>query len=231
MDDLRTTAVMTPRTDIVYLDLEEPRETLLARIAESPHARFPVTRGDLDTIEGVIEVKALLVDFVRGQPLDIEKRLLKPLYIPETLSVTEVLASFKKYRQRMALIVNEYGELQGLVTLNDIMQALVGDIGPVDEAGERDIVRRDDGSWLIDGGLGIDRFKEVLGIDETLPEEDTGSYNTLGGFVMLQLGKVPQVADRFEWGGLRFEVVDMDRNRVDKLLVARAPEAQPASLP
>ncbi|MGZ8209966.1 MAG: hemolysin family protein, partial [Burkholderiales bacterium] len=231
MDDLRTAAVMTPRTDIVYLNLEEAPDALLARIAESPHARFPVTRGDLDNIEGVIEAKALLVDLVRGEPLQLEKRLVKPLYIPETLTVTEVLASFKKHRSRMALIVNEYGELQGLVTMNDIMQALVGDIGTVDEAEESDIVRREDGSWLIDGGVTVDRFKEVLEFEETLPEEDTGSYNTLGGFAMLQLGRVPQIADSFEWGGLRFEVVDMDRNRVDKLLVARLPEPQPVTLP
>lgn len=231
MDDLRTTAVMTPRTDIVYLNIEEAAETLSARIAESPHTRFPVTRGDLDNVEGVIEAKALLVDMVRGEPLDLEKRLVKPLYIPETLTVTEVLASFKQHRQRMALIVNEYGELQGLVTLNDVLQGLVGDIGAIDETGDSDIVRRDDGSWLVDGGMSIDRFKEALSIEENLPEEDTGSYNTLGGFAMLQLGRVPQIADRFEWSGLRFEVVDMDRNRVDKLLVARMPEAQPVTLP
>jgi putative hemolysin len=231
MDDLRTTAVMTPRTDIVYLNLEDSPEELHARIAEAPHARFPVTRGDLDNVEGVIEAKALLMDLVRGAPLDIEKRLIRPLYIPETLSVTEVLASFKKHRSRMALIVNEYGELQGLVTLNDIFQALVGDIGTVDEAGDSDIIRRDDGSWLVDGGVSVDRFKEALSIEENLPEEDTGSYNTLGGFAMLQLGRVPQIADKFDWGGLSFEVVDMDRNRVDKLLVARLPESASATSP
>jgi putative hemolysin len=231
LDDLRTTAVMTPRTEIVYLNLEDAPDALRSRIAESPHARFPVTRGDLDNIEGVIEAKALLLDLVRGEPLDLEKRLIKPLYIPETLNATEVLAAFKKNRQRIAFIVNEYGELQGLVTMNDIMQALVGDIGSVVETAETDIVRREDGSWLIDGGVSIDRFREALGIEEPLPEEDTGSYNTLAGFVMLRLGRVPQITDRFEWNGLRFEVVDMDRNRVDKLLVARLPEATPISLP
>jgi putative hemolysin len=127
--------------------------------------------------------------------------------------------------------VNEYGELQGLVTLNDIFQALVGDIGTVDETGDSDITRRDDGSWLVDGGVSIDRFKEALSIEENLPAEDTGSYNTLGGFAMLQLGRVPQIADKFDWGGLRFEVVDMDRNRVDKLLVARLPDSKAATLP
>jgi putative hemolysin len=223
MDDLRATAVMTPRTDIVYLDLDQPHDLLLARIADTPHSRFPVTRGDLDNIEGVLEVKALLRDVVRGEPLKLDNRLVKPLYIPETLSVTEVLASFKKHRQRMAFIVNEYGELQGVVTLNDIMQALVGEIASVDDTADSDIVMRDDGSWLVDGGVAIDRFKEAVGTHEDLPEEDEGSYHTLGGFVMLQLGRVPQVADHFEWADLRFEVVDMDRNRVDRLLVTRLP--------
>jgi len=226
MDELRVTSVMTPRTDIVYLNLDEPQDTLLARIADAPHSRFPVTRGDLENVEGIIEVKALLVDLVRGHKIDLGSRLVKPLYIPETLTVTDLLASFKKHRHTMAFIVNEYGELQGLATLNDAMQALVGDIAAVDDGGERDIVKRDDASWLIDGGVSVDRFKEALAIEESLPEEDTGSYNTLGGFAMLQLGRVPLVTDHFEWNGLRFEVMDMDRNRVDKLLVTRLPQPE-----
>lgn len=229
MDDLRVTAVMTPRTGVVYLNLEQPLDALLARIAETPHSRFPVTRGDLDNIEGIVEVKALLCDLARGEPLKIEPRLVKPLYIPESLTLTDVLASFKKHRHTMAFIVNEYGELQGLVTLTDVMQALVGDIAAVDAAADADIVMRDDGSWLVDGGVTLDRFRQALDIEEPLPEEDSGTYNTLGGFAMLQLGRVPKVADHFEWGGLRFEVVDMDRNRVDRLLVARLASAPPAT--
>ena len=228
MDELRVTSVMTPRTDIVYLDLEDPEETLLQRITDAPHSRFPVARGDLDNVEGIVEVKALLADLVRGHRIDLVSRLVKPLYIPETLTVTDLLASFKVHRQTMAFIVNEYGELQGLATLNDAMQALVGDIAAVDDGGDQDIVKRDDGSWIVDGGVSVDRFKETLAIEEPLPEEDSGSYNTLGGFAMLQLGRVPQVADHFEWNGLRFEVVDMDRNRVDKLIVARREPAAAA---
>jgi putative hemolysin len=229
MDDLRVTAIMTPRTDIVYVDLDEPVETLLHRLTEAPHSRFPAVRGDLDHIEGIIEVKALLTDLVRGQKIDLESRLLKPLYIPETVTVAELLGSFKTHRQTMAFIVNEYGELQGLATLNDAMQALVGDIAAVDAGGDTDIVKRDDGSWLVDGGVSVDRFKEAFAVDASLPEEDTGSYNTLGGFAMFELGRVPQVADTFAWDDFRFEVVDMDRNRVDKLLVTRV--RQPADVP
>jgi len=223
MDELRTAAIMTPRTDIVYLNLEEPREAILDAIANAPHTHFPVTRGDLDNVEGIVAVKELLVDLLQNKPVELPARLKKPLYIPETLTVTEVLRSFKQHRQTMALIVNEYGELQGLVTLHDVMEALVGDIGPADDGGDADIVRRDDGSWLIDGGVSVDRFRHAIELEEQLPEEDTGSYNTVAGFVMLQLGRVPQVADHFEWDGLRFEVVDMDRNRVDRVLVTRLP--------
>ena len=227
LDDLRTAALMTPRTDIVYLNIEEPREAILARIAEAPHSVFPVTRGDLDNIEGIVAAKELLVDMVGNKSIDLAARLQKPLYIPETLSATEVVRAFKQHKQTMALIVNEYGEFQGLVTLHDVLEALVGDIGPADADAGSDIVKREDGSFLIDGGLSIDRFKQALGIEEELPEEDTGTYNTLAGFVMLQLGRVPQVADHFEWGGLRVEVVDMDRNRVDRLLVTRVAPAAP----
>jgi len=228
MDELRATSVMTPRTDIVFLSLEDSDEAVLQRIIDAPHSRFPVARGDLDNVEGIVEVKVLFSDLVRTGKIDLPGRMVKPLYIPESLSVTEVLSSFKMHRQTMALLVNEYGELQGVVTLNDVMQALVGDIAAADETTDIDMVQREDGSWLIDGGISIDRFKEALAIEEALPEEDTGTYNTLGGLAMLQLGRVPQVTDRFEWDGLKFEVMDMDRNRVDKLLVTRMPQAASA---
>ena len=228
LDEIRTSAIMTPRTDIVFLDLDDDLPAVLARIAQAPHTRFPVTRGDLDTVEGIVPSKELLVDLVRNEPINLQARLEKPLYIPESLTGTEVLRAFKQHRQSMALIVNEYGELQGLVTLHDVLEALVGDIGPADESGDADIVKRADGSLLIDGGVSVERLRQTLAIEEALPEEDTGTYNTLGGFVMLQLGRVPQVADTFEWGGYRFEVVDMDRNRVDRLLVSRIPKPAPA---
>jgi putative hemolysin len=225
MDDLRTAAVMTPRTDIVYLNMDDSRENILAQIAEAPHSLFPVTRGDLDNIEGIVSAKELLVGMVRDNGIDLAACIRKPLYIPETLTVTEVLRSFKQHRQTMALIVNEYGDFQGLVTLHDILEALVGDIGSAADEADSDIVRRENGSYLIDGAVSVDRLKHALAIDQQLPEEDTGTYNTLAGFVMLQLGRVPQVAEHFEWNGLRFEVVDMDRNRVDRLLVTRLPDA------
>jgi putative hemolysin len=224
LDELRVTGVMTPRSDVVFIDLDDPPEANLRRIAESGRSRFPAVRGGPDDVKGVVHVKALLDAAVAGKPVDFAACLARPLFLPQTLTVMEVVEAFKKHRQTIALVVSEHGDLQGLVTLNDVMEALVGDIATVEDEGERDVVPRGDGSWLIDGGVTIDRFKDVVGIEEPLPEEGSGGYHTLGGFAMAQLGRVPQVADTFRWGGLRFEIVDMDRNRVDKLIVARSPE-------
>jgi putative hemolysin len=219
LDQLKVNRIMTTRTDIVFLDLEDPRALNVKRITESSHSRFPVVRGGLENIEGVVLTRLLLEDALAGKPVELASRLMKPLYVPETLSVMQLVESFKKHRQPFALVVNEYGELQGLVTMTDVLEALVGDIATVEEEPDRDMVRREDGSWLVDGGVSIERFKHVVGLSEPFPDEDTGSYHTLSGFAMTQLGRVPQVCDRFEYAGYTFEVMDMDRNRVDKLLV------------
>jgi putative hemolysin len=226
LDELKVTGVMTPRSDIVQLDLDAPLPVNLRVIVESGHSRFPVTRAGLDRIEGILEVKTLLEDSLSGRPVDLASRVVKALFVPESLTVMEVVAAFRKHRRTLALVVNEFGELQGLVTLNDVMEALVGDIATVDDETEPDVVRRDDGSWLVDGGVTVERFKDLLEIDAPFPEEGSGAYHTLGGFAMLRLGRVPHVGDRFDWDGWRFEVVDMDRNRVDKLIVT--PVAAPA---
>jgi putative hemolysin len=226
LDELRVTGVMTPRNDIEFLDLDEPRDATVRRIIESAHSRFPVVRGGLDDVEGIVPAKALLEDVLAGKPVDLKARLAKALFVPQTLTVMELVAAFKKHRQATALVVNEFGDLQGIVTLNDVMEALVGDIPTVEDEAERDVVRREDGSWLIDGGVTIERFKDVVGIEEMLPEEETGTYHTLAGFVMLRLERVPQPGDSFHWNGFRIEVVDMDRHRIDKLIVT--PPALPA---
>jgi len=225
LDELRVTGVMTPRGEIVYLDLEQPLAENIRRILEGHHSRFPVVRGGLKNVQGIVLAKALLEESLAGRPVEFSN-LAKPLFVPQTLTVMELVASFKKHRQTMALVVNEYGDTIGLVTLNDVMEALVGDIATAEDEGDRDVVQRDENSWLIDGSVTVERLKDVLDIGETLPEEDIGSYHTLGGFAMLQLDRVPHVADRFEWRDLTFEVVDMDGNRIDKLLVTRRPEAR-----
>lgn len=228
LDELNVTAVMTPRSDIVALDLEDSAEANIRRMLESRHSRFPVVRGESNNIDGIVLTKALFQDSIAGRPLDLASRLVKPLFVPQTLTAMEVVAAFKKHRQTMALVVNEFGDLQGLVTLNDIMEALVGDIATVEDEADRDAVRRDDGSWLIDGNMTIERFKDVVGIDESFPEEGLHPYHTVAGFVMLQLGRVPQVGDKFQWSRLQVEVLDMDRNRIDKVLVVVLPEERPA---
>ena len=225
LGELRVTGVMTPWPDIVYLDLEQPLEWNVKRIAASGHSRFPAVRADPRKVEGMVLTKTLLADAVLGKRVDIAASMARPLFVPESLTAMEVVALFRKHRQTAGLIVDEHGELQGLVTINDVVKALAGDIAMVEEAEERDIVRRAEGSWLIDGAVTVQRFKEAVGIRIELPEEDLGTYHTLGGFAMLQLARVPRVGDAFTWEAYRIEVVDMDGNRVDKVLVTRLPAA------
>jgi putative hemolysin len=221
LGELKVTGVMTPWPDIVYLDLEEPLAWNVERIAASGHSRFPVVRADPRKVEGIVATKTLLADAVLGKRVDIAASMARPLFVPESLTAMEVVALFRKHRQTAGMVVDEHGELQGMVTINDVVKALAGDIATVEEAGERDVVKREEGSWLIDGAVTVQRFKEAVGIRADLPEEALGTYHTLGGFVMMQLGRVPRVGDGFTWGAYRVEVVDMDGNRVDKILVTR----------
>lgn len=219
LDQLKVTAVMTPRTQIVRLNIDEPLAVNLERIAQSGHSRFPVGRTSSESIEGIVQTNTLLEAAIAGRPIDLGVHMSKPLYVPQSLSVVQLMESFKKHRQTIAVIVNEHGDLQGLVTLNDVMEALVGDIATVEDDEEREIVERDDGSWLMDGQVAVERFKDVVDARSELPEEQ--AYRTLGGFAMHQLGRVPKMGDRFDWNGLRIEVLDMDGHRVDKVLVTR----------
>jgi len=224
LDELRVTGVMTPRGEIVYLDVEEPLAENVRRIVDGQHSRFPVVRGGLKDVQGIVLAKTLLEDALAGRPVELAN-LGKPLFVPETLTVMDLVAQFKQHRQTMALVVNEFGDVVGLATLNDVMEALVGDIATAEDEHDRDVVPRDERSWLVDGGVTIERFKDLLEIEEMLPEEELGTYHTVAGFALFELDRVPRVADRFEWRGWTFEVVDMDGNRIDKLLVTRPPVA------
>jgi putative hemolysin len=167
---------------------------------------------------GVVHTKDLLAAQLQGQPLDLERLMVEPLVVPESTAALKVLELFKASTTKMAFVIDEFGGLQGLVTINDILGAIVGETVISDQPMENSIVRREDGSWLIDGMLSIDELKDLLDIDE-LPDEKIADYQTLGGFIMTRLGRIPSPADRFEWGNYRFEVVDMDGFRVDKVLV------------
>jgi putative hemolysin len=210
-----------PRTDIVWLDIDEPLEEIKVKINRSHFSHFPVIQGSPDNILGVVRTKDLLVLALDDKPFHLGSALLPPIYFPDSMPAFKAIESFKKYRRHMALVIDEHGGVEGLVTTNDILDALVGDIPSVDEPHEQLAVQREDGSWLFDGALSITDLKKILKLKQ-IPGEDDGIFQTLGGFVMAKLGRIPQAPDHFEWNGLRFEVVDMDRNRVDKVLVSAA---------
>jgi len=225
LDDQRVGALMTPRMDVHFIDLEDPLEKNLMKIAESSYNRFPVCKGDLSHIVGVIHAGSLFEQTIRGQQVDISAVIKPPLFVPETISAMQLLETLKKNRAELALVIDEYGEIEGIVTLSDVLGALVGDVSIIDQNHEVDAVQREDGSWLIDAGVSFDRFRELLDTDVHFPEESAGAYHTLAGFVMTWLGHIPKISDYFEWEGYRIEVVDMDRNRIDRLLVTKiAPE-------
>ena len=221
LDEMRVTGIMTTRSDVVFLDLDEPLEANMALIMDNSHSRFPVIRSKPEQVLGVIAAKSVLRAATRAQSLDIAAQMTKPLFVPETLTVMELVEHFKKHRETLAFVINEFGDVQGLVTLNDVMEALVGDIATVEDEEDADVIQRSDNSWLIDGSVTIERLRDVLDIEDELPEEDSNSYHTLGGFVMFSLGQVPRPADRFSWQEYEFEVMDMDGNRVDKVMVTR----------
>lgn len=223
LDDQRLAALMTPRMDIDFIDIEESLEHNLAKIAASPYSRFPVCKGDLSNVIGIVHGGHLFDHAINEKSLmkvDIAAAVKPPLYIPVALSAMQLLEAFKKNRAELALVINEYGEIEGIVTLSDVLGALVGDVVAVDNQEDADCIQREDGSWLIDGGISFDRFREVLETDVKFPEEAAGSYHTLAGFVLTHFGYIPRASEYFEWEGFRIEVVDMDKNRIDRLLVS-----------
>jgi putative hemolysin len=220
LGDRAVSALMRPRRDVVWLDLDDAFIENQKKLASSLYSRFPVGQGSLDNVLGIVQTKDLLTRCLAGAKMDLRENLRPPLFVPEGLPALRLLEMFKKSRTHMALVVDEYGGVEGLVTLNDILEDLVGDVASVDMPSERQVYQRPDGSWLIDGKLQIDDLKEVLKITK-LPDEESGSYQTLGGLVMLQVGRVPVTGDLFETDGYKFEVVDMDGKRVDKVLVSK----------
>lgn len=218
LGDRRVRQLMTPRLNIVWLDIADSSNEIKRKISGSSYSRFPVCRGSLDNVLGVVKAKEMLSLSLSGEPLDLKAYMKKPLFVPESRTALQVLELFKGAHTHLALVIDEYGALEGLVTTNDILEAIVGEITLTGEQGETYAVQREDGSWLLDGLLPIDDFKEIFPVGE-LPGENRGEYQTLAGFVMLRLGSIPRAADYFEWNGLRFEVMDMDGNRIDKVLV------------
>jgi putative hemolysin len=218
LGDRQVRALMTPRTDVVWLDLDDSPEENRRKITDNVPSRFPVCQGSLEDIRGVVQVKDLFAHSLEGQSIDLKAHLREPLFVPESISALKVLELFKESGMHIALVIDEYGHIQGLVTLNDILEAIVGDIPSAGEPVELQAVQREDGSWLLDGMFPVEKFKALFHI-KNFPGEEKSGYQTLGGFVMMYMERIPSAGEHFEWGELRFEVMDMDGNRVDKVLV------------
>ncbi len=225
--DRDVSSLMTRRPDIVWLDLEDSLDRNLEIIISRVYSRFPVCRGSLDEVVGVLRSKDLLNQSVEGKPLDLVSVLQPPVFVPETLPAIKLLETLRLERTHLVLVIDEQGSIEGMVTLNDILGALVGDLPAVDESDEPYAVQRDDGSWFLDGMLPIDDFKALFDV-EKLPDEESGNFQTLSGFVMMQMGRVPALGEYFEALDLRFEVADMDGYRIDKVLVSPAELISPA---
>lgn len=218
LSDKRAASLMIPRADVVWLDIEDSSAEIMRKVNDSDYPLFPVCRGGLDDILGVVRSRDMLSCSLRDQSVDLKGSLMPPQFIPESMPALKILELFKQSGLHVALVIDEYGSIQGLVTLKDILEAIVGDMPYIDKPTEPHATKRKDDSWLVDGMLPIDEFKELFNL-RSLPEEDSGYYQTIGGFVMMHLGRIPSEGDRFVWKGLRFEVVDMDENRIDKLIV------------
>ncbi len=223
LDDRQIASLMTPRSEIVYLDLEDSLADNLKRVLEIEHSRFPVCRGGLRDVIGVASARRLLQQAIHGEVLNLERAAEPPVYVPESLTGMELLENFRSSSGHMALVVDEYGEIQGVVTSQDLFEAIAGEFKP-QRTEDAWALQRADGSWLLDGLIPIPELKDRLDFGAA-PEEELGRYNTLAGMVMLLLGRVPATGDIVEWHGWRFEIVDMDKHRIDKVLASRAESA------
>lgn len=221
LDQLRVTALMTPRPKIIFLNIEDPEEANWRKIVTSGHSHFPVYQGKRDRIVGMVAVKALWAHSAIGLPTALKNLLVPPLLVPETMTAIQLLEQFKGAGKHVAIVTDEFGAVQGLLTLIDVLEAIVGDLPERGRAGQAKAVRQDDGSWLIDAMLPAGELETLLGLSGPLPHESAAEFQTVGGFVVTQFGRIPQAGDEFDWAGWRFQVVDMDRRRVDKVRAAK----------
>ena len=219
LDDRNVGSMMIPRAEIVWLEVSATPADVLKVVGDDEHSRYAVCRNGLDDVLGVISAQSLLQQVMRGQPLSLTEKLEPPVFVPETLSGMELLEQFRASSAQIVFVVDEYGEVQGIITVRDVLEAITGEFA-TPTAEDSWAVQREDGSWLFDGLIPVPELKDRLGFKE-LPEEDRGRYNTLAGMIMLLLGRLPNTTDSVEWDGWRFEVVDLDGKRVDKVLASR----------
>jgi putative hemolysin len=227
LDDRQIASLMVPRSDVVVLDLDLPFEENMARVEASDHPRYPVVKGDLNNVVGVVHARKWLSQALRGEDRELEsQKLQSPLYVPETITGMELLDNFRSSDEYMAFVIDEYGEIQGIVTLHDLIEAITGEFRPRDPHNSW-AVQREDGSWLLDGLIPVPELKDRLELDK-VPDEERGRYHTLSGMMMLLTGRLPKVADTVQWEGWQLEIVDMDGRTIDKVLASRLPASEDA---
>jgi len=219
--DLRVESLMTHRNEIIALNLEDEIDVSLQKMIDSSHSYFPVYEKEVDNILGIISAKDIMANLVESDVVDMKKYIKKALFVPETLLVLKLLETFKENGVHIAMIADEYGNIQGFITLNDVLEAIVGDVRDLGETVEiPKIVMREDGSWLIDGDTPIEKLKETLSLD-SFPEEEDGYYYTISGLIMFILHRIPNIGNHIEVNGIKYEVVAMDGNRIEKVLATR----------
>ena len=221
LDDQKVESIMTPRNEIIWIDLEDERDINKVKIIESKRSIFPIASGELDDFIGVVQAKDILSVMFSEEEFDVHKIVKEPLVVSEHLETLELLKEFKENQEyvHMSLVVDEFGSVEGLITLNDLLEGIVGDIPGIDEEDEPQAIQRDDGTWLIDGRYPIDRFKELFDFKDTLPDEEEDNYTTLAGFILSLSGTIPDEEDKYECGRFIFEIIDIDGHQIDKVLV------------
>jgi len=227
LGDQRVSAIMTPRPDIEWIDVDASEEELREFLASHSHTQFVACHGGLDDVAGIVRSADLLPIAFKGSRIDLRSLVKEALFVPDSMPAVQLLESFRSSHKHTALVMDEYGAVEGLVTVTDLLTAIVGDLPADASEAQGAFVSRPDGTWLVDGSAAMEEVTTHFGMDN-LPEDEAGAYHTIGGFVMARLGRVPKTADAFEWGGMKFEVIDMDGRRIDKVLVARKnPAASP----
>jgi putative hemolysin len=224
LDERPVGAVLTPRSDVVFLDVRQSPDANREKLRQGPHTVLPLCDGGLERVLGFVRSTRVMEQLLEGQDLDLARLAEPALFVPETMTLMKLLEQFKRMHLPLALVVDEFGDIEGLVSLTDVIASIVGEL-PTGAGEEPMAVRRDDGSWLIDGGLHLEMVWRTLDSDAPAGDDDRRHYHTLGGLAMHALGRVPRTGDVFERGPFRFEVVDMDGNRVDRVLVSRRPDS------
>ena len=221
LDDQKVESIMTPRNEIIWIDLEDDREINKVKIIESKRSIFPIAKGELDDFIGVVQAKDILSVMFTDDEFDVYKIVKEPLVVSEHLETLELLKEFKENQEyvHMSLVVDEFGSVEGLITLNDLLEGIVGDIPGIDEEDEPEAIQRDDGTWLIDGRYPIDKFKKLFDFKDSLPDEEEDNYTTLAGFILSISGTIPDEEDKYECDRFIFEIIDIDGHQIDKVLV------------